>query len=118
MLDLLNRVGAKHYIKRDLQPYLPPGYPNPMCIPQHHGDAAMRAARMSAQPQRKHVRVDTVAAFTARCEARALLWRCCDLDLHEAVDKLQHDAERDGLVERIGQDAVQAILAKAFEAVR
>ena len=41
-----------------------------------------------------------------------MLWRCCELDLHEAVDKLQHDAERDGLVERIGQDAVQAILAK------
>jgi DNA repair photolyase len=36
-LDLLNRLGAKHYVKRDLQLFLPPGYPNPMRVPQHHG---------------------------------------------------------------------------------
>jgi DNA repair photolyase len=39
MIDLLNRVGAKHYVKRDLQPFLPPGYPNPMRVVQHHGNA-------------------------------------------------------------------------------
>jgi hypothetical protein len=39
MLDLFNRLNARHYIKRDLQPFLPPGYPNPMRIPQHHGEA-------------------------------------------------------------------------------
>ena len=39
MIDLLNRLGARHYIKRDLQAFLPPGYPNPMRVPQHHGDA-------------------------------------------------------------------------------
>jgi DNA repair photolyase len=37
VVDLLNRLGARHYIKRDLQPFLPPGYPNPMRVPQHHG---------------------------------------------------------------------------------
>ena len=26
MVDTLNRVGARHYIKKDLQPFLPPGY--------------------------------------------------------------------------------------------
>lgn len=36
MLEELNRVGARHYIKQDLQPYLPPGYPNPLRVPQHH----------------------------------------------------------------------------------
>jgi DNA repair photolyase len=36
MLDTLNRVGARHYIKKDLQPFLPPGYPNPLRVPQHH----------------------------------------------------------------------------------
>jgi DNA repair photolyase len=36
MLDVLNRVGAKHYIKRDLQKFLPAGYPNLLRIPQHH----------------------------------------------------------------------------------
>jgi DNA repair photolyase len=40
MIDLLNRVGAKHYFKRDLQPFLPPGYPNPMRVLQHHGAAS------------------------------------------------------------------------------
>ena len=33
----LSRVGARHYIKKDLQPFLPPGYPNPLRVPQHHG---------------------------------------------------------------------------------
>lgn len=36
MVDLLNRLGARHYIKRDLQPFLPPDYPNPLRVPQHH----------------------------------------------------------------------------------
>lgn len=36
MIDMMHRVSAKHYIKRDLQPYLPPGYINPLRIPQHH----------------------------------------------------------------------------------
>src|SRR5262249_45502076 len=38
-LDLLNRLGARHYIKRDLQPYLPPNYPNPTRVRQHRGSA-------------------------------------------------------------------------------
>jgi DNA repair photolyase len=37
MIDLLNQVGAKHYIKKDIQPYLPVGYVNPLRVPQHHG---------------------------------------------------------------------------------
>jgi DNA repair photolyase len=36
MIDLLNVVGAEHYIKRDLQKYLPPGYHNPLRRQQHH----------------------------------------------------------------------------------
>jgi DNA repair photolyase len=36
MLETLNAVGARHYIKRDLQKYLPPDYPNPLRVPQHH----------------------------------------------------------------------------------
>jgi DNA repair photolyase len=37
MVALLNRVGARHYIKKDLQPFLPSDYPNPLRVPQHHG---------------------------------------------------------------------------------
>lgn len=36
ILDTVSRLGAKHYIKKDLQQYLPPNYPNPLRIPQHH----------------------------------------------------------------------------------
>jgi DNA repair photolyase len=36
MVELLGQLGAKHYIKRDLQPYLPKGYENPLRIPQRN----------------------------------------------------------------------------------
>lgn len=36
IIDLVNRLGVKHYIKKDLQKYLPVGYKNPKYIPQHN----------------------------------------------------------------------------------
>lgn len=36
MIDLLHEVAANHYIKRDLQPYLPAKYHNLMRRQQHH----------------------------------------------------------------------------------
>jgi hypothetical protein len=59
-------------------------------------------------------RVDLLDAFSERASSRAFLWSINEFELHEAVDKLQHDAKRDGLINRIGQDAVQRILADAF----
>jgi hypothetical protein len=56
-------------------------------------------------------------AFTARCEARALLYHDGEITLHEAVDGLQLSAVESGLVREIGQDEVQAIMAAAFERV-
>ena len=35
--DLCQRLNVRHYVKRDLQPFLPAGYPNPLRVPQHHG---------------------------------------------------------------------------------
>jgi hypothetical protein len=58
--------------------------------------------------------VDPLAVFTLRCWARAVLWQACEFDLHTAVDVLQADAERAGLVDRLGQDAVQKMMADAF----
>jgi hypothetical protein len=63
-------------------------------------------------------RVDVLDCFVARTEARALLWAIGEYEIAEAVDVLQHDARRDGLIERIGQDAIQAILAAAFQRYR
>lgn len=36
ILEAVNRLGVKHYIKHDLQPFLPAGYPNPKHISQRH----------------------------------------------------------------------------------
>ena len=38
MIDLCDKLGAKHYIKKDLQPYLPAGYRNPLRVRQAHGE--------------------------------------------------------------------------------
>jgi DNA repair photolyase len=35
MVDKLQAIGKAHYIKRDLQPYLPKGYFNPLRVQQH-----------------------------------------------------------------------------------
>jgi hypothetical protein len=59
-------------------------------------------------------RINLLDAFVERTEARAYLWWIGELTLHEAVDVLQADAERDGLIEQIGQDQIQKILAECF----
>lgn len=43
MTELCGRLGVRHYVKRDLQPYLPEGYPNPLRVPQHHGASGVAA---------------------------------------------------------------------------
>jgi hypothetical protein len=73
---------------------------------------------MTAPVRQSAIRIDPVLVLKARAEARALLWQAGEFDLHEAVDVLQRDAERDGLIATIGQDAVQAIIADAFAPVR
>jgi hypothetical protein len=72
---------------------------------------------MNVPLRRQQIRLDPLEVFVARAEARAMLWAAYEFDLHEAVDVLQRDAERDGLVDELGQDAVQAILSRAFRRV-
>lgn len=36
MIDLCQKLGVKHYIKNDLQHFLPKGYDNPKRVQQHH----------------------------------------------------------------------------------
>jgi hypothetical protein len=38
MITKCVKLGAKHYIKENLQKYLPDGYYNPLRVKQHHGD--------------------------------------------------------------------------------
>lgn len=66
------------------------------------------------QPADCQVFVDPFLAFFERASARAYLWAIGEYELSEAIDVLQAHAVRDGLIDQIGQDAVQAILADAF----
>lgn len=36
MVELCAQLGVAHYVKKDLQPFLPKGYKNPLRVPQHH----------------------------------------------------------------------------------
>jgi hypothetical protein len=56
--------------------------------------------------------------FTECCEVH--VWFCDEgwISLQTAVDNLQYLAERWGLVDELGQDAVQAIIAEPFAIVR
>jgi DNA repair photolyase len=40
MIDLCQKLGVKHYIKKDLQSYLPAGYHNPLRVRQYHAKEA------------------------------------------------------------------------------
>jgi hypothetical protein len=64
------------------------------------------------------VRPAAIDVLELRAWARAYLWSIGELTLHEAQDVLQNDAERDGLVDEIGQDGVQKILHDAFAPYR
>ena len=57
---------------------------------------------------------DPLEVLRERAEARAYLVEVGYLALHDAVDELQAAAVRDGLVNLIGQDEIQNILASAF----
>ncbi len=53
-------------------------------------------------------------AFRLRCWARAYFAFAGEIDFHDAVDRLQSDAIAQGLVDDVGQDAVQATMAEGF----
>jgi DNA repair photolyase len=36
IVEVCAKLGVRHYVKRDLQRYLPVGYANPLRVPQHH----------------------------------------------------------------------------------
>ena len=64
----------------------------------------------------EEVRADPVEVFRLRCHAK--LWHDGEIDLHSAVDELQHAAEASGLSDAIGQDAAHDLIAAVFARVR
>jgi hypothetical protein len=73
---------------------------------------------MTAALLRTIAGLDPIEVFRALAEARALLWRVGEFSLPDAVDVLEDSAVRSGLVDEIGADRVQQILADAFARVR
>lgn len=43
MMDVVQSLGAAHYFKKDLQPFLPRDYPNPLRVQQFHASARQAA---------------------------------------------------------------------------
>lgn len=72
----------------------------------------------TASVSQRSAKVPTVDAFRARCEARAWLVAEGELTLPDAVDELQASAMASGIVDAIGQDCVQMIMADAFAKMR
>jgi hypothetical protein len=58
--------------------------------------------------------VDPMKVFRESCEARAVLVRNGALTVAEAADDLQQLAETHGLIQTVGQDRVQAVIAACF----
>lgn len=61
--------------------------------------------------------LDDLPAFRAECDAVAQAFAAGVVLIADAADRLQNLAEAFGLVEAIGQDEVQSIMAEAFAAV-
>ena len=72
--------------------------------------------RSNAAPHGKRC-VDPVMVFELRCEVKAYLVVAVVIDKIEAVDALQEAAVRTGLVNQIGQDGVQSMIARHFSGV-
>lgn len=75
-------------------------------------------ANLAASPP-----ADKPKAFAALCWANAYLWSIGEINrddawIGHAVDPLQAWAERHGLIEAIGQDEIQRIMADAFARFR
>jgi hypothetical protein len=56
--------------------------------------------------------------FREWCEVRASFYGAGQCSLHDAVDALQDGADRLGLVAKLGQDAVQQLIAAAIAPYR
>jgi hypothetical protein len=56
--------------------------------------------------------------FIARCEAHARRYAAGEIELLDAVDALQNYATAFGLVDELGQDEAQRIIADAFHKMR
>jgi hypothetical protein len=66
----------------------------------------------------RQTRATDIDVFRLRCAAVGAQVAAGLMDFHQAVDGLQTAAEAYGLVSKIGQDAIQHLMADAFRRVR
>jgi hypothetical protein len=74
--------------------------------------------KINPDPRPHNPRADLYQTFVALCQSRATRWQIGDLELGEAVDWLQRWAREHQLLIYLGQDNVQAIMARAFAELR
>jgi hypothetical protein len=58
--------------------------------------------------------ISAIEIFQLRAWARAVLHEAAVFTLHEAVDPLWAAAERTGLIDELGPDFIQRIIARGF----
>lgn len=75
----------------------------------------MSAPARALRPTRSAPAINVLAA---RADARAYLYAIGELEISDAVDALEEFARKSGLTREIGVDAVQAVIAQAFEPYR
>jgi hypothetical protein len=61
---------------------------------------------------------DLTEIFRFHCDTTAAWVKIGGIDLLTAVDTLQHSADSNGVLAKIGQDAVQEIMSTAFSRIR
>jgi hypothetical protein len=74
----------------------------------------MNFAPAAAETDHQNTKPDPIDVLRCRAEAKCLLIQNGYQDLQSAVDELWAAAERAGLVDELGADAVQRVRSEAF----
>jgi hypothetical protein len=83
-----------------------------------HTTTSRRTGQAAPSAIPRQTRAADVDVFRLRCAAAGAQVAAGLMDFHQAVDGLQTAAEAYGLVSKIGQDAIQHLMADAFRRVR
>ena len=83
-----------------------------------HTTTSRRTGQAAPSAIPRQPRATDIDVFHLRCTAAAAQVAAGLMDFHPAIDGLQTTAEAYGLVSKIGQDAIQHLMADAFRRVR
>ena len=83
-----------------------------------HTTTSRRTEQAAPSAIRRQTRATDIDVFCLRCAAAGAQVAAGLMDFHQAVDGLQTTAEAYGLVIKIGQDAIQHLIADAFGRMR